>query len=50
MKEVAKSSNFVAFQKRKNVVDKKSLQQGVDIAMKKCVEGEEKHSVESETD
>ena len=50
LKEVAKSSNFVAFQKRKNVVDKKSLQQGVDIVMKKCLEGEENHSEESETD
>ena len=50
LKEVAKSSNFVAFQKRKNVVEKKSLQQGVDIAMKKCVEGEDSHAEDSETD
>ena len=41
LKEVAKSSNFVAFQKKKNVVDKKSLQQGVEAAMEKCLGSEE---------
>ena len=38
LKEVAKSSNFVAFQKRKNAVDKKCLLQGIEKAMEKCLE------------
>ena len=50
LKEVAKSSNFVAFQKRKNVVDKKCLLQGVEMAMKKCLEDEENHPDDSNND
>ena len=36
MKRVAQKSNFVAFQNKKNFVDKNILQQGVDITMKEC--------------
>ena len=36
LKEVAKNSNFVAFQKKKNVVDNLSLKNGIQISMKKC--------------
>ena len=36
MKKVAQKSNFVAFQKKKSIVDKLSLKNGVDIVMDQC--------------
>ena len=48
LKEVAMSSNFVAFQKKKNAVDKKCLLQGVKATMEKCLE--ENHSEDSDND
>lgn len=44
LKEVAKSSNFVAFQKRKNAVDKKCLMQGIEKAVEKCLEDDNNDS------
>ena len=49
LKEVAKSSNFVAFQKRKNVVDKKCLLQGIEKAMEKCLEADENHDSDNDS-
>ena len=50
LKEVAKNSNFVAFQKKKNAVDKKCLLQGVETTMKKCLASQENHSDDSDDD
>ena len=51
MKRVAQKSNFVAFQSKKNFVDKNILQQGVDITMKECFRNpEEKEVTETESD
>ena len=36
LKQVAKESNFAAFQKKKNCVDIQHLRSGVKIAMNKC--------------
>ena len=47
LKEFAKNSNFVAFQKKKNAVDKKCLLQGVETTMEKCLESEEIQSDDS---
>merc|ERR1719336_737641 len=44
MKRVAQKSNFVAFQNKKNFVDKNILQQGVDITMKECFRNPESDS------
>ena len=48
LKEVALSSNFVAFQKKKNAVDKKCLLQGVEATMEKCLA--ENNSDDSDND
>ena len=50
LKEVAKSSNFIAFQKKKNAVDKKCLLLGVETTMKKCLASQENHSDDSDDD
>ena len=50
LKEVAKNSNFVAFQKKKNAVDKKCLLQGVEKTMEKCLASQENHSNDSDDD
>ena len=44
MKKVAQKSNFVAFQKKKNIVDKLSLKNGVDIVMEQCFDNSEETS------
>ena len=41
MKRVAQKSNFVAFQKKKSIVDKLSLKNGVDIVMDQCFDTSE---------
>ena len=43
LKEVAKNSNFVAFQKKKNVVDNLSLKNGIQISMKKCFDDSDQY-------
>ena len=51
MKRVAQKSNFVAFQNKKNFVDKNILQQGVDITMKECFRNpEQKEETDTESD
>ena len=44
MKRVAQKSNFVAFQKKKSIVDKLSLKNGVDIVMDQCFDTSEETS------
>ena len=44
MKKLAQESNFVAFQKKKNFVEKQSLKQGVDMIKAQCVETSEETS------
>ena len=44
MKKVAQKSNFVAFQKKKNIVDKQALKNGIDIVMDQCFDNSEEVS------
>ena len=44
MKKVAQKSNFVAFQKKKNIVDKLTLKNGIDTVMEQCFDNPDETS------
>ena len=49
MKKLAQNSNFIVFQNKKNYVDKKILQTGIEKTMEECFQSPSQSDDDSET-